>query len=453
MESRLLYIVMLLFLPTIVSAQGTGGQVSRPVKTTKSEVKRAPIKKRESKKVSVSAPPSVKEGKESVGYDVEFICSIPESNIEIDGTYYFKASGTIFLKTGEHYIIIKAEGYEDYQETIYVDSNSRKFVISMTPIKEAEGYDVSFECNVPNAKLYIDDALYESIKGPYFLKTGLHSIKFEADGYESITKNVEVNSKSKKFTFNMKERESNQSSSFVKAKQTITVDNVSFNMIYVEGGTFIMGATSEQGSDAYKNEMPAHQVILSSYYIGETEVTQELWETVMGKNPSKFKGSRNRPVDNISWKDCLSFIEKMNTKSGLHFRMPTEAEWEFAARGGIKSLHYKYSGSNIVEDVAWYDKNSKRKTHDVKNKKANELGLYDMSGNVYEWVQDCKGNYSSAAQTDPTGPSLKSSSRIDRGGSWRDNARDCRVSSRDNSVEKFSFENIGLRLVLQLLPH
>lgn len=175
------------------------------------------------------------------------------------------------------------------------------------------------------------------------------------------------------------------------------------NMVYVSSGTFTMGGTSEQGSDAYDDEKPTHNVTLSSYYICKYEVTQALWRAVMGSNPSNFKGD-NLPVECVSWNDCQTFINRLNSYTGRNFRLPTEAEWEFAARGGNYSRHYKYSGSNYIGDVAWYDDNSGNRTHPVGTKQANELGLYDMSGNVYEWCSDWYGSYSSYSQNDPTGP-------------------------------------------------
>jgi len=231
------------------------------------------------------------------------------------------------------------------------------------------------------------------------------------------------------------------------ALETITVNGVSFNMVRVDGGTFQMGATSEQGSDAGSHEKPAHQVTLSSYYIGETEVTQELWEAVMGSNPSKFKGAKH-PVEQVSWNDCQDFIRELNAKSGRQFRLPTEAEWEYAARGGRKSQGYKYAGSNKINDVAWYTKTTNYKgTRDVKTKQANELGLYDMSGNVWEWCEDWYGDYSSSSQSDPKGPS-SGSYRVGRGGSWDFNARFCRVSYRFSYSPGFTLSFLGLRLTL-----
>ena len=222
------------------------------------------------------------------------------------------------------------------------------------------------------------------------------------------------------------------------------IQNLINNMVYVQGGTFMMGATSEQGSDAYGDEKPAHQVTLSAFSIGRYEVTQEEWQTVMGSNPSNFKGVK-RPVDNVSWNDCQEFIRKLNAMTGRRFRLPTEAEWEYAARGGNRSQGYKYSGSNNLNSVAWYRDNSGETTHDVGQKSPNELGIYDMSGNVWEWCSDWYGNYSSSSQTNPTG-SYSGSIRVSRGGSWYSDARYCRVSTRSNFTPDRRYISLGLRL-------
>ena len=231
------------------------------------------------------------------------------------------------------------------------------------------------------------------------------------------------------------------------SEQTFMVKGVEFKMIKVEGGTFSMGATSEQEYDAFSCEKPVHSVTLSDYYIGETEVTQELWEAVMGSNPSYFEGDNQRPVENVSWNDCQKFIKKLNRLTGKEFRLPTEAEWEYAARGGKYSRGYKYSGSNDADEVAWYDSNSGSKTHPVKTKKDNELGLYDMSGNVWEWCNDWWGCYQSNSQTNPTGPS-EGESRVLRGGGWCYFDMGVRVSRRDYLTPGYRHIIIGLRLAL-----
>ena len=215
------------------------------------------------------------------------------------------------------------------------------------------------------------------------------------------------------------------------------------NMVYVSGGTFIMGG------DESSDQTPTHSVTLSSYYICKYEVTQALWRAVMGSNPSKFKGD-NLPVEQVSWNDCQTFIKRLNSYTGRDFRLPTEAEWEFAARGGNYSRHYKYSGSNHIDDVAWYTDNSGNRTHPVGTKQANELGLYDMSGNVWEWCSDWYGSYSSYSQSNPTG-ATSGFGRVERGGNWCGLARYCCSSHRSYYAPGNSFDDLGLRLVLSQL--
>ena len=223
-----------------------------------------------------------------------------------------------------------------------------------------------------------------------------------------------------------------------------TVNGVSFKMIAVKGGTFTMGATSEQ-TGAGSGESPTHSVTLSDYYIGETEVTQELWTAVMGSNPSNFTGNMQLPVEMVSWDDCQNFLAKLNGLTGETFRLPTEAQWEYAARGGNQAQGRLYSGSNTIDDVAWYFSNSSSTTHPVKTKAPNELGIYDMSGNVWEWCSDWYGSYSSAAQTDPAGPS-KGNSRVKRGGGGGYNAAYCRVAARSYLTPARTLSYLGLRL-------
>ena len=230
------------------------------------------------------------------------------------------------------------------------------------------------------------------------------------------------------------------------ARGEFEVKGVKFKMVKVEGGTFTMGATKEQGSDAWDDEKPAHQVTLSDYYIGETQVTQALWKSVMGDNPSNWKGD-NLPVEKVSWEGAQEFIKKLNGVTDRTFRLPTEAEWEYAARGGKKSKGYKYSGSDNIDRVAWYGNNSRARTHVVKRKMANELGLYDMSGNVWEWCQDIYDNYGSNAQTDPK-VDTSGASYVSRGGGWDCTERFCRVSCRDFSPSARRKRNLGFRLVM-----
>ena len=229
--------------------------------------------------------------------------------------------------------------------------------------------------------------------------------------------------------------------------QTFTVNGVSFKMICVEGWIFKMGSVVGE-----PDERPEHKVLLSTYYIGETEVTQALWQAVMGSNPSYHKGA-NLPVEQVSWNDCQTFITKLNELTGKKFRLPTEAEWEYAARGGKKSKDYLYSGSDTIGVMGWYDENSSFKTHEVATKAPNELGIYDMSGNVWEWCQDWYGSYlspsgyNSSVQTNPTGPA-SGSDRVKRGGCCYCDYYSSRVTYRSRNVPSGTFSSIGLRLVL-----
>lgn len=226
-----------------------------------------------------------------------------------------------------------------------------------------------------------------------------------------------------------------------------------------------MGATPDQSP--YEWEKPAHNVCLSSFRIGQTEVTQELWDAVMGSHSSggsHFEGPK-KPVGFVSWDKCQEFITKLNQITGMIFRLPTEAEWEFAARGGIKSHGYKYAGSESIEDVAWWIGNTYSKgyssldygTHEVATKMPNELGIYDMSGNVCEWCQDWFHNdyyslISDITVVNPTGPANNSPTygyhRVHRGGSWGDSEDGCRVSRRESKLKNESYNDIGLRLAL-----
>ena len=227
----------------------------------------------------------------------------------------------------------------------------------------------------------------------------------------------------------------------IPVKNGITID-----MVKVEAGTFMMGATSEM-ENPYSWEKPVHQVTLTNdYYIGKYEVTQALWQSVMGSNPSEFKGD-NLPVEQVSWNDGQEFISKLNRMTGRKFRLPTEAEWEYAARGGKKSRGYQYSGSSNISDVAWYDENSGSKTRPVGTKQANELGIYDMTGNVWEWCQDWYGSYVSSSQTNPIG-AVSGSLRVVRGGGLYSNAWTCRSSFRNRGTPDYRGNNGGLRLVL-----
>ena len=243
--------------------------------------------------------------------------------------------------------------------------------------------------------------------------------------------------------------QSNKSLDTPVGTETFTVNGVSFTMVYVEGGTFWMGSSRDNEIESNNTEQPRHQVTLSSFSIGQTEVTQELWMAVMGSNPSCFKGS-NRPVEDVSWDSCQQFITNLNELTGRTFRLPTEAEWEYAARGGKNGHGYKYAGSNIINDVAWYFGNSQyNATNAVGTKAPNELGLYDMSGNVWEWCQDWfRISYYRNSPTKNPCNTVPTRTRVARGGGALSPKDHCRVANRNSLVPGCNYNQTGLRLAL-----
>ncbi|MBQ7951520.1 MAG: SUMF1/EgtB/PvdO family nonheme iron enzyme [Alistipes sp.] len=317
------------------------------------------------------------------------------------GTYIFEArkAGHKSATLSKH--ITSAEPRQSYTlpaPTPIVGS----LIISGTPINADVTLDNKAVGQLP---LKLNDIL-----------VGEHTIVVSKSGYETYTQSVTI-ADGKTVTINAtltKQVAQTVETTPVSSDSDSTIGGL--DMVFVKGGTFTMGATSEQGADAYDDEKPAHSVTLSDFYIGKYEVTQAQWRAVMGSNPSSFKGD-NLPVENVSWNDIQKFIQKLNTQTGKEFRLPTEAEWEYAARGGSKSRGYKYSGSNNIGDVAWYSGNSGSKTHPVGQKQPNELGIYDMSGNVWEWCSDWYGSYSSSSQTNPKGPN-SGDYRVLRGGDW-----------------------------------
>lgn len=222
---------------------------------------------------------------------------------------------------------------------------------------------------------------------------------------------------------------------------TLSAGGVMFTMVPVDGGTFRMG-----NEDGAPNELPLHNVTLSGYYIGQTEVTQELWEAVMGSNPSVTKGAK-LPVTNVSWLNCKDFVARLSELTGMAFRLPTEAEWEFAARGGNRSQKARYSGGNDLQSLAWYSTTSNSEVHAVATKQPNELGIYDMSGNVGEWCSDWYANYEDVPVRDPQGP-YSGTYRVLRGGSWNSETSSCRVSARGANQSSYTSVSNGLRLAL-----
>nr|MCU0392817.1 formylglycine-generating enzyme family protein [Thermoflexibacter sp.] len=232
--------------------------------------------------------------------------------------------------------------------------------------------------------------------------------------------------------------------------QKVILAEIEKNMVAVEGGTFSMGCTSEQ-KDCSDNEKPVHSVTVSSFYISKYEVTQTQWEAIMGNNPSYFKNCPTCPVESVSWNDIQEFITKLNQLSGKKYRLPTEAEWEYAARGGKKSKGYQYAGGNSLNSIAWYNSNADFKTHPVGTKTANELGLHDMSGNVWEWCEDFydENFYTKVKNGKANYPNKNRANYIVlRGGSWGGYAGYCRVAYRSRDYPTNRNDDYGFRIVL-----
>ncbi len=362
------------------------------------------------------------------------------ANITINGKPYGDTPTTIEnLLVGDYDVVLTKPGYASVSQRVTVSEGASASV----DVKMPSGRQVNISTDKAGDIIYADGVKIGVSPCSAELAFGSHDIKAERNG-KSVTKNVSVSQGygivEVKLGFGL----TPYWSASVTPSQRAVLEKLIANMVRVEGGTFTMGATPEQGNDANGNEKPAHQVTLSDYYIGRYEVTQKEWQAVMGNNPSNFKGD-NLPIERVSWNECYEFIKKLNQLTGLQFRLPTEAEWEYAARGGKSSRGFKYSGSDNIGDVAWYTDNSGGKTHQVGTKEPNELGIYDMSGNVWEWCSDRFGSYSSSSQTNPIGPS-SGSLRVYRGGSWGDFAGNCRVSNRVNDFPGFRYSDLGFRL-------
>ncbi len=225
------------------------------------------------------------------------------------------------------------------------------------------------------------------------------------------------------------------------------LENLKQQMVTVQGGTFTMGCTEEQGS-CDDDEKPVRQVQVNSFRIGKYQVTQDLWAAVMGKNPSKFRNGPRCPVENVGWDDTKTFLKKLNALTGERYRLPTDAEWEYAARGGQKSQGSLYVGSDDLDSVAWYDKNSGNRVHQVGQKQPNGFGLYDMSGNVWEWVEDCWNKKYPGPQADGSAWKSRNCARhMLRGGAWTSYPRYLRASNRYWNLSAFLRDDVGFRLV------
>ena len=389
------------------------------------------------------------------------------AEIYVDGKHYGQTPNVISdLLIGTHELKLEKQGCAPVIKTVTIKEGETLSVNE----KLQTGREITISTDLYGDKIYVDGSYIGTSPITSNLSYGSHTIKAVRNGKE-VFKTIDV----------LQTGGDNIVSLSFFGNQTTTINGISFTMIAVEGGTFNMGATSEQRDDADDDEKPVHSVTLSDYYVGETEVTVGLfrqfidetgyrtdadknggshswngskWVLTEGVNwqcdangKKRSAGEDYHPVIHVSWNDANEFCKWLKQKTGKNFRLPTEAEWEYAARGGNKSKGYKYSGSNAIGNVAWYWDNSGSTTHDVKIKSANELGIYGMSGNALEWCQDWYGEYSKGSQTNPTGPS-SGSYRVLRGGSWHGSAENCRVSIRYNGNPDIRYSNIGFRLAL-----
>lgn len=221
------------------------------------------------------------------------------------------------------------------------------------------------------------------------------------------------------------------------------LDSIQNNMVWITGGRFVMGSDVSEA-----DERPAYEVVVDGYAISKYPVTQRQWIVLMGSNPSEFKGCDQCPIDKVSWDDAQRFIGILNKLTSKKYSLPTEAEWEYAAKGGLQIKQFYYSGSDNIDEAGWYSGNSNRQPHPVGGKKPNSMGLYDMSGNVWEWCLDWynKNYYEQMENNNPEGPS-SGSGRVRRGGSWFTQAGNCKTTTRNSVKQDYSDDIGGFRLV------
>ena len=347
----------------------------------------------------------------------------------------------IELAPGKYKIEISENGYYDQSETIEMELG--KTINKSFNLQPKVG-KLQFSVSPPEANVTLskNGNAVKSWQGLELLKdlqVGEYEITAKSNGYISQTTKIVINEE-KTTVEDITLKQNNNGNNNYSSGTTSGLN--SDNMIYVEGGTFNMGS-----NDGGEDEKPVHEVTVNSFYISKYEVTQKEWISIMGNNPSNFKGD-SLPVENVSWDKVQEFIKKFNQKTGKNYRLPTEAEWEYAARGGKKSKGYKYSGSNNINDVAWHSSNSSSKTHEVGTKQPNELGIYDMSGNVWEWCSDWYGEnyYGSSPSNNPKGPN-SGDYRVLRGGSWGDLDDLSRSAVRYSYDPGFRDYGLGFRLV------
>ena len=382
-------------------------------------------------------------------------CPTPAVSLYVDKKSVGSLPWNGSLKEGMHLLEVRKDGYRSQQKTIQL-AQQQKLDVAFDALAAIQG-NLSVNFKPFGSDVYVDGVkVGQSPRVFNGVLVGNHNVEISKSGYATSRQTVTISegqtagisgSLTSSTSSSSANTLSSSGSSLSGNALTIPVKNgINIEMVKVEAGSFDMGATPEM-ENPWEDEKPVHRVTLTNnYYVGKYEITQALWQAVMGSNPSHFKGDA-LPVEQVSWKDCQKFITKLNRLTGKNFRLPTEAEWEYAARGGNKSRGYRYSGSNTIDDVAWYENDALSQTHPVGTKQPNELEIYDMTGNVMEWCQDWYGSYSSSPQVNPTG-AASGSYRVVRGGGWSDSARGCRTSDRNLTSPGGRFSNLGLRLVL-----
>lgn len=298
--------------------------------------------------------------------------------------------------------------------------------------------------NLGNNEITIDLISQDKV----IVKTATH-IAAEKRAREEAESKVRKTETKTKAEAEAKARTEAEAKARAEAEIKAILKEIENSMVFVQGGTFTMGCTKEQGNDCFEGEKPTHRVTVGDFYIGKFEVIQKYWTAIMAYNPGSFSNCENCPIDNVSWNDVQFFLNKLNQLSGKKYRLPTEAEWEYAARGGNKSKNKKYAGSNSASAVAWTAENSNYLINPAGTKLPNELGLYDMSGNVWEMCSDWYGNFFKQQQTNPKGP-IAGNGRVVKGGSYLINASRARVSSRGMTKTDEAEIGNGFRLICDI---
>ena len=381
-------------------------------------------------KLTLQMPQAVTKNEDDGMKYLSLIVEPKDAKVVIDKTTYTPKDGQVIisLPLGEHSYEVSAPEYVSIASKVTLGAEETEPILVNLKLKKAT---LNINCPTTGAEVWINNEKQGVVPMQKILQAGQYTVELRSSDHKSWKQDITLE------LGEVRQLNVPRLSIIGNEKETFTVKGVSFDMVRVDGGTFKMG------SNYYEKE---HEVTLTDFYIGETEVTQELWQTVMGSNPSNFKGSK-LPVESVSWDECQIFIEKLSLLIGRQFRLPSEAEWEFAAIGGTKSCGYIFSGGKEINKVAWYKGTSGGNTHPVKTKQPNELGLYDMSGNVWEWCQDWFDSYGSDPQITPTGPS-SGSNRVCRGGSWSTYANHCHLTNRNFDDPKKRYINYGLRLAL-----